>query len=303
MSATREMAVPADMPTVPGLEVEHRFVDAGGLTMHVAEAGSGEPLVMLHGWPQHWYMWRHVMAPLAEHYRLVVPDLRGLGWTDAPARGYDKETMAADVMRLLDALGLERVKLMGHDWGGWAGFLMCMHHPERFERFMVLNIPPPMSEIPPRQLLGMWRLAYQVALSTPGIGAPMMRYAPWVLRRALTQTSATPNAYTAAELDSYARKLQEPARANATVQLYRTFLTKEALPMARGRYRNVRLKTKTLLLFGTSDPVISVHLIDRPHPNADDLTVELVDNCSHFIVEEKPELVADRALEFFGEAS
>lgn len=303
MSATREMTVPADMPTVPGMDVEHRFVDAGGLTMHVAEAGSGEPLVMLHGWPQHWYMWRNVMAPLAERYRLVIPDLRGFGWTDAPARGYDKETMAADVIRLLDALELDRVKLMGHDWGGWAGFLMCMHHPERFERFLALNIPPPMSEIQPRELLGMWRLVYQALIAAPGLGGPAMRRAPWMIRRALSQTAQTPGAYSYAELDTFARKLQEPARAQATVQLYRTFLAREALPMARGRYRNTRLKTKTLLIFGTDDPVISTRMIDKPHPNADDMTVELVDNCGHFIAEDRPELVADRALAFFGDDS
>ena len=74
-------------PNVPG--VQHSFVDAGGLRTHVAEAGEGEPLVMLHGWPQHWYVWRHVIPRLAETYRVICPDLRGLGWTEAPADGYE----------------------------------------------------------------------------------------------------------------------------------------------------------------------------------------------------------------------
>ncbi len=289
------------MPVVEGMELQHRFVDAGGLRMHVAEAGAGEPLVMLHGWPQHWFMWRKVIPPLAERYRLIMPDLRGFGWTDAPPTGYEKETLAADVMKLLDALELDRVRLMGHDWGGWVGFLMCLHHPERFERFLALSIPPPMSEIPPRYLLGMWRLAYQVLLSTPGLGAGSLRRYPQIIRRALSQASKNPGAYSAAELDAFARKLQEPARANATVQLYRTFLTKEALPTARGRLRHMRLTTKTLLLFGVDDPVIATTMIDRPHPNADDMRVQLVENCGHFIAEDRSEVVTEHALAFFGE--
>ena len=71
-----------DFPPVPG--VEHRFVEAGGLRMHVAEAGAGEPLLLVHGWPQHWYQWRGVIQRLAGTRRLIVPDLRGFGWTDAP---------------------------------------------------------------------------------------------------------------------------------------------------------------------------------------------------------------------------
>ena len=82
--AVESRAEIAGMPHVEG--VEHRFVDVNGLRMHVAEAGEGEPLVMLHGWPQHWYEWRHLIRPLAETRRVICPDLRGLGWTDAPPR-------------------------------------------------------------------------------------------------------------------------------------------------------------------------------------------------------------------------
>ena len=83
-------------PHVAG--VEHRFLDAGGLRMHLAEAGEGRPIVMLHGWPQHWYLWRRLIPLLAPQARLLCPDLRGFGWTEAPRRGYNRETMAEDVL-------------------------------------------------------------------------------------------------------------------------------------------------------------------------------------------------------------
>src|SRR5918999_5304513 len=127
------------MPQLEG--VEHRFIDVDGLRMHVAEAGEGEPVLMLHGWPQHWWEWRAVIPRLADRYRLICPDLRGHGWTDAPREGYEKERLATDVLGLLDALELERVRLVGHDWGGWVGFLLCFRAPQRIDRFLALNIP------------------------------------------------------------------------------------------------------------------------------------------------------------------
>ena len=100
---------PPDIPGVANRYVEIETADAGRLRVHCAEAGSGEPVLMLHGWPQHFWSWRHVVPRLADRHRLICPDLRGFGWTDAPGRGYDSETFASDAVALLDALGLDRV--------------------------------------------------------------------------------------------------------------------------------------------------------------------------------------------------
>jgi pimeloyl-ACP methyl ester carboxylesterase len=114
--------------------VEHLFIDAGRLRMHLTEAGEGKPIVMLHGWPQHWYVWRRVIPLLAPHARILCPDLRGFGWTDAPSGGYERETMAQDVLALLDELGLESVDLVGHDWGGWVTPLSSPSAPDQAVR-------------------------------------------------------------------------------------------------------------------------------------------------------------------------
>ncbi|HYJ20397.1 MAG TPA: alpha/beta fold hydrolase, partial [Solirubrobacterales bacterium] len=117
------------MPELPPVDgVSHRTVRARGLDFHVAEAGSGDDVVLcLHGWPQHWYEWRHLMPALADRHRVLALDLRGFGWSEAPPKGYEKENLASDVLAVLDQLGIERVKLVGHDWGGWVGFLLCLH--------------------------------------------------------------------------------------------------------------------------------------------------------------------------------
>ncbi len=280
--------------------VSHRMVTAGGLRIHVAEAGSGEPLVLLHGWPQHWWMWRHVIPPLAERYRVIAPDLRGHGWTEAPPGRYEKEQFATDALNLMDALELDRVRLMGHDWGGFAAFLMCLRAPERVSRFMALNIAHPWPRNDVRNLLSLWRFAYQWVLGTPGLGPALLRRWPdRVVGKSLERAAAQPGAFSAEDLRIFSERFRDPARAHATSRLYRTFQLREQLPLVRGRYRSKRLVTPTLLLFGTQDPVIPVRMLGGYEPHADEMRVELVPDAGHFIANDLPHLVADRALRFF----
>ena len=141
----------AEFPHVDG--VEHRFVEANGVRIHVAESGPSSsarrPILLLHGWPQHWYMWRRVIGALRDEYRMIAPDLRGFGWSEAPGHGYDGETFAADQVALLDALGVERAFVIGHDWGGWTAVLLGLIHPDRVERMLVLNAPHPWTRLTP----------------------------------------------------------------------------------------------------------------------------------------------------------
>jgi pimeloyl-ACP methyl ester carboxylesterase len=110
-----DLAAMIEMPHVEG--VAHRYHLVDGVRIHVAEAGDGPPLVLLHGWPQHWWSWREVIGPLSERHRVICPDIRGVGWSDLPRRGYDLRTLSHDLLGLLDVLGLGRVRLVGHDWG------------------------------------------------------------------------------------------------------------------------------------------------------------------------------------------
>jgi pimeloyl-ACP methyl ester carboxylesterase len=278
-------------PRVPG--VRHRFVDAGGLRMHVAEAGEGEPIVMVHGWPQHWYLWRAVIPRLAPQARVLCPDLRGFGWSDAPGTGYDPETMGRDLLALLDALGLERVRFMGHDWGGWIGFLISLWQPDRISRFVALNIVPPWPSRDPRHLLDLWRIAYQVPLALPQLGRRLV--AGGAAREALRTAS---DAFGPDEIDWFARRLQGE-RARASELLYRTFLLRDAIPVAAGRYARLPFQVPTLLLFGERDVAIPTRIVRTHAASSDALELELVPDAGHFIVDEKPDLVADRALRFF----
>jgi pimeloyl-ACP methyl ester carboxylesterase len=276
-----------DLPHLDG--VTHRTVAARGLRFHVAEAGAGPPIVLLHGWPQHWWMWRHVVPLLAPHARLIMIDLRGFGWSDAPPGGYDKQTMADDVLAVLDALGLRRVCLVAHDWGAWIGFLACAAAPERFAAFLALGAPRPLGTPAARQLLEIWRFAYQAVLAAPLLGRRLIADERFTARL-IDAIAVRHDAWTAGDVRAFTAVLTEPERARASVLLYRTFLLREV-----GRTPRGRLAMPTRIMLGAGDPAIRPFLLDGAEREADDLAVEIVPDCGHFVPEERPALVAGRA--------
>lgn len=283
-------------PKIDG--VSHHRVRARGIEFHYAEAGSGDDVVLcLHGWPQHWYEWRHLMPALADRHRVIALDLRGFGWSEAPADGYEKENLADDVLAVLDELGIERVKLVGHDWGGWIGFLLCLKAPQRFDRYLSLNILPPWTSI--RQMAPhLWRFWYQWLILSPGVGYRLHRSGRFV-PKVLVGGSVRKEAWDQATLHAFSDTFTEPERARAAVQMYRVFNLREAPEMARGRYADARLTVPTKLLFGTGDQALNHNILADSERHAEDMQIEKVENCGHFIVDERPELVADRAREFF----
>ena len=286
------------MPQLAG--VRHRSVDVDGLSVHVAEVGEGEPLVLLHGWPQHWWCWRRVIPLLQDSYRLVVPDLRGHGWTDAPESGYDKEQLASDLLGLLDVLELPRVGLVGHDWGGWTGFLAALRAPERFSAFLALGVVHPFQRPTVGRALQSWRLTYQVALATPVLAERVLQASPDLVEHLVRAGSTRRSAFADGAARTYGEVLQEPARARASSRLYREFVLREGLPVALGRYRDARLSVPIRLVVGDGDLVASPALLEGWQSCAPDMQVEVLPGVGHFVPEEAPQEVALRARSLFG---
>ena len=246
-------------------------------------------------------MWRKVLPLLAAERRVICPDLRGFGWTDAPGHGYDPDTFTADAVALLDALEIERAHLIGHDWGGFVTFLLGIRHPDRVERAIAINAPHPWPPIDLRTVDALWRTWYAVVLAVPGFAPWLLRSQPRLLATFLRGDNVQPGAMPDEAVDSFAQRLAEPARAQASSQLYRSYLTS----FRRGvvsREREGRLTVPLRLLFGAGDVAISKTLLRGYEPHADDMEVELVPDSGHFLPDEKPELVAQRALAFFGAA-
>src|SRR5215213_6797289 len=248
-------------PQLPQLEgVDHHFLELPGLRMHVAETGSGIPVLLLHGFPQHWWEWRKVIPGLAEQFRVICPDLRGAGWTDAPRRGYTRDQLLADVVALLDALGLDMrmvLALVRHAWFN-------------------LLIPVPVRG--PR-LLGRGRQRLP--------------------RRMLADFTSAREAFTADDVELFVGRLRDPSRARAGSALYRHFIQPETARIMRGSYRGRRLSTPTRVLLGADDPNMRLEFIHGVEDHLDALHTEIVAGASHFIVDDVPGVVVAQALDFF----
>ncbi|MFI6960907.1 alpha/beta fold hydrolase [Streptomyces sp. NPDC050255] len=284
---------------LPELEgVTHRYVEVRGVRLHVAEAGQGEPVVLLHGFPQHWYGWRRIIPLLADRYRLICVDQRGFGWSDAPRTGYDTDNRVADVLALLDGMGLGQVRLIGHDWGAWTGFHVCLRAPERILQYLALNMlhPWPLHR---RLMPQSWRFWYTALLEQPLLGRWMLRRRPaftsYLMRRGVVdRTVWSPEA-----MAGFVRSSQEPDRARAGEALHRAFALRDIARLMSGRYKQLRLTTPTVVLGGERDFMLPPGVLTDVPRYADDLRIEIVPGCGHYLHEERPDLVAETARRLF----
>jgi pimeloyl-ACP methyl ester carboxylesterase len=295
---TTSPAGPTHRPFPPLEGVTHRFVTVRGVRFHVAEAGAGPPVLLLHGFPQHWYAWRHVIPGLSGRYQLICPDLRGFGWSDAPADGYDTTNRVDDVLALMDALGLERVRLIAHQWGARTGFLLCLRAPERFSHYLALNMVHPWPSVA-RSLPHAWRYGYTVALEVPRLGPWTLRHRPGFVRGLLCRGVTHAGIWQVEDLEEYARSTQEPARARAGAALHRQYAMRDLVPILLGRHRSQRLTVPTRILAGADDFALAPAMLAGGDRFADDLRVQVVPGCGHYLAEERPDLVIQAALDLF----
>jgi pimeloyl-ACP methyl ester carboxylesterase len=283
------------MPHLDG--VEHHYALVGGVRIHYAEAGSGngQAVVLQHGWPQHWWTWRALIGPLAERgFRVIVPDLRGHGWSGKPAGDYRKDALMRDTLGLLDQLGIERVHWVGHDWGAYVGLLAALRHPERIERLVGMSIPHPWQvERRVRDFAG--RGWYQLVLAAPLLGK--LAIGRLGFTRAILTKGRGKGAFTEEELETYLSVIRQPDATEASMRMYRQFLLRELGPVLSGAFMEERLSVPTRWIVGTEDPVSS-NADEGFRDHADDMTLEKIPGAGHFLPEEEPELVRDRLLEF-----
>ncbi|MGW4386503.1 alpha/beta fold hydrolase [Streptomyces sp. NPDC004685] len=285
------------MPPLEG--AQHRWMTVRGAQLHIAESGSGEPVVLLHGFPQHWYAWRELVPLLADGHRLICVDLRGFGWSEQTERGYDTDGLSDDILALLDALGLDRVALVGHNWGAGVGFRLCQRAPERFRAFLALNTAHPWTRH--RDVLpNLWRMWFTAFIEYPVLGRLVLRHWPAFTRYLLRRAVADPSAWRDADLAEFTEAAQSSAHAGQA--MFWQYVVRDIPAGFRGTHRRRRLTVPTVVLGGEHDPVIPPALLRGGDPNADDLTVRVVPGAGHHLHEERPELVAGALRKLIAEA-
>ena len=282
-------------PHVEG--VRHRDVVVRGMRLHVAEAGDegSDVVVLQHGWPQHWWEWRYLIPALSDRYHVICPDLRGFGWSDPPPDGdYRKESMVDDLIGLLAELGIDQVQYVGHDWGGYLGYLLALRPVHPVERMVILSAPPPWLPPGPPNLIRLAKFSYQIPMMAPAPGPFRTKVSEKLLR-----IGRADQGFTDEEIETFVAPLRLPHGPSATAGMYRTFQFREVIPIMRGRYLKRRLTAPMRLLIGKKDLLYDQGLEDLLRLNADDFEIDAIDGASHFIAEECPELVRDRVLGLF----
>jgi epoxide hydrolase 4 len=271
---------------------EHRYADINGIRMHYVEAGEGETVVLLHGFPESWYSWRHQLAALAERYHVVAPDQRGYNETES-AGPFDTDTLQADVLALLAHLGIERAHIAGHDWGGMIAWLLALDHPEAVRTLTVCNLPHPALMRKglrrPRQLLRSW---YVFFFQIPWLPERMLAAGGYHRLAKGMIEQCRPGTFTREDIKEYLTEWRRQGLGGG-VNWYRASLRH---PIALADPVPL-IMAPTLLIWGEDDAFLGKELTYGTDEYVHDLTVKYLPGTSHWVQQEEPEKVNEYLFE------
>jgi pimeloyl-ACP methyl ester carboxylesterase len=276
---------------------EHHTAVLDSVTLHYVTCGKGDPLVLLHGWPQTWYEWRRVMPALAERYTVIAPDMRGLGDTSRPLTGYDKRTIAADIHQLIGRLGHDKILLVGHDWGGPVAYAYACARPDAVRKLVILDVTIPnetWERIPQiRRGAGIWHLAFHSVRDLPEalVQGRERAYLSWFYH-----TAYDPSAIAEVDIDEYVRCYSAPGAMRAGFEYYRAIFTDIDHNKENGK---TKLKMPVLALGGER----SFHKLPLRSMTelAENVRGGVVERCGHWIPEERPDYLIQQLNTFFAE--
>lgn len=291
--------------------LRHETVQVNGIQMHYVTAGSGPLLLLLHGFPEFWWSWRHQIERFRDHFTVVAPDLRGYNDTDKPAWGYEVDVLLADIVELMRVLGFHRAVVAGHHWGGVLAWGLAIHYPYRVERLIVLNAPHP----------GLVKRSLCVGSShTLRSLATLLVQVPW-LPEALFQANdyalvswllrgraAQKEPFTDDLIETYKDAISKPGALKAALTWYRgagsfreLFYGFPVLRLLNGK--SSCIEAPTLLLWGEKHRDQDVALTYGTERYVTNLHLRCIPNCSLRILHEKPDLVSQYMAAFLDVAS
>lgn len=280
------------------MEITHHYFDTGDVVLHYARAGTGDPVVLLHGWPQSWYCWRKIMPALAQRYTVIAPDLRGLGDSSRPLEGYDKRVIAEDIWKLTQHLRFDRYFLVGHDWGGPVAFCLAATHPVAIRRLVMLDTAVPGDGSGTFSQHGRrWHHAFHQTADLPEalVAGREDIYLGWFYG----QYGYTAGAIGPEDIEEYLRTYRQPGALRAGFAYYRA-LNKDVADnqtlLARGK-----LTMPVLALGGGKAFGRGAETLESLKRVALDVRGGVIEDCGHWMAEEQPEAVTRAVLDFFAE--
>ena len=247
--------------------IKHAYANVNGIRLHYAESGSGDDLVLLlHGFPEFWYSWRHQLLALSARFHVVAPDMRGYNLSEKPplVEDYLLEVLAKDVIGLIDHFGATKAAIVGHDWGAGVAWVVAQKYPERISKLAVLQVPPAAAwraNLTVGQLFRSW---YMFFFQIP-------RLPEWVIRKnnfkgldgVFKEKVGRGGSFTDADVEAYRLALSQPDSLTSAINYYRANVLRmmrgskpssSSVPSSeKGIGKDSRIRVPTLFIFGEKD--------------------------------------------------
>ncbi|BCL34989.1 alpha/beta fold hydrolase [Nostoc sp. MS1] len=276
---------------------QHEYITTNGVKLHYVTQGTGPLMLMLHGFPECWYSWRHQIPVFAQHFQVVAVDLRGYNDSDKPKEqsAYVMDEFIKDIEGLIRGLGHEKCILVGHDWGGAIAWSFAYAHPNMVERLIILNLPHPakfsQGLFQPQQLL---RSSYIFLFQLPGIPELLLQSGDYqIIPKTIQGTAFNKDAFNQQDLDVYQKSAAKPGALTAMLNYYRNVFSHSLFNRTWGI-----LDVPTLMIWGENDTALGKELTYGTENYVKNLEIKYIPACGHWVQQEKPELVNQYIREF-----
>ncbi|MBD2292662.1 alpha/beta hydrolase [Anabaena sphaerica FACHB-251] len=275
----------------------HAYITTNGIKLHYVTQGEGPLMLMLHGFPEFWYSWRHQIPEFAQDYQVVALDLRGYNDSDKPQAqsAYVMDEFVKDIEGVIKGLGYESCILVGHDWGGAIAWNFAYAHPNMVEKLIILNLPHPakfsQGLSTPQQLL---RSYYIFLFQFPLLPELVLQASDYeTIAKAIQGTAFNKNAFTTADIEAYKDAAAKRGAITAMLNYYRNIFQQGILNKTW-----TVLEVPTLMIWGEQDTALGKELTYGTQEYVRNLQIKYIPNSGHWVQQEQPELVTEYMREF-----
>ncbi|SDX75175.1 alpha/beta fold hydrolase [Roseicitreum antarcticum] len=277
-----------------------KLIDAGGIRFHTVSGGTGEPLLLIAGFPQTWYAWRRMMPLLAEKYNVIAIDLPGQGSSDKPANGYDTRTTGDRIHKLMQVMGNNRYSILAHDIGAWVAYPYIARFSDEVRKLVILDANIPGVTLSNTITVGRdnwkaWHFLFHPVSDLPEIliTGREREYIEWFFQRKTYNPKAT---FSQEDIDVYVNAYQQPGNLRGALSYYRAVFDDIEQNKALATQK---VKTPILALGGAQG--MSPDLFEAMKPLAENLSGGVIDQCGHYMPEEQPDVISQMVLKFLAD--
>lgn len=296
------------MPNDENMTLSHGYAQLDGIRLHYAETGKHHPdlVLLIHGFPEFWYSWRHQLAALGEHYHVVAPDMRGYNLSERPLRveDYAMEVLVKDVIGLIDYFGAEKAAVVGHDWGAGIAWAVAQMHPERVSKLAVMQVPPAAAwraNLTFKQFMKSWYMLFFQLPRVPEFLIGMRDLDG--IDRTFRDKVVTKGAFSDSDIERYKEAMRRPGALTAAVNYYRANVGRVfRKPDVSEAARDSRVQAPTLFIFAEQDFAIIPATVRGVGKFVNAPYTELrIPESGHWVQNEAPEKVNEALLKFLAE--